>query len=309
MRARWNGGARPWASWARRAGRAVWRRTERSLLEAVALEVAVALQNARLYHLAVEAADHDGVTGLLNHRAIIQQVSTRMKEAAATSQPLAVILIDLDNFKRINDTHGHLVGDQTLKCVSTAMLECCQEGHVAGRYGGDEFILVCPGADAAAARVLAENIKARLKASEVSRPGGGTLPVSASFGVALYPQMATSQHELLALADVNLYELKAKGTGEIIGLDEPGRRGYLLPGLLHGSRCAGHRGGQARPLHPQALGGGHRLLAYDRSRAGAHRRNDADGAGLPDCCTIWENRHPGRYPAQAGRARPTKSST
>jgi diguanylate cyclase (GGDEF)-like protein len=196
-------------------------RTERSLLEAVALEVAVALQNARLYHLAVEAADHDGVTGLLNHRAIIQQVSTQMKEASASGQPLAVILMDLDNFKRINDTHGHLVGDQILKCVSTALLECCGEGHLAGRYGGDEFILVCPGADATAARTLAENIKARLQAAEVSHPGGGTLPVSASIGVALYPQMAASQHELLALADVNLYESKAMGSGAIVGLDEP----------------------------------------------------------------------------------------
>jgi diguanylate cyclase (GGDEF)-like protein len=196
-------------------------RTERSLLEAVALEVAVALQNARLYHLAVEAADHDGVTGLLNHRAIIQQVSTQIKDAAASGQPLAVILIDLDNFKRINDTHGHLVGDQTLKCVSTALQECCPEGHFAGRYGGDEFILVCPGADATAARALAENIKARLKDAEVSRPGGGSLPVSASIGVALYPQMAGSQHELLAQADVNLYESKAMGSGAIVGLDEP----------------------------------------------------------------------------------------
>src|SRR5205814_8636861 len=70
-------------------------KTERGLLEAVALEVAVALQNARLYHMAVEAADRDGVTGLLNHRAIIHQVATRIKEAASSKQPLAVFLIDL----------------------------------------------------------------------------------------------------------------------------------------------------------------------------------------------------------------------
>jgi diguanylate cyclase (GGDEF)-like protein len=196
-------------------------KTERGLLEAVALEVAVALQNARLYRLAVDAADHDGVTGLLNHRAIIHQVSIRIKEAARSGQPLAVFLVDLDNFKRINDTHGHLVGDQILKCAATVLQEFCEQGYVAGRYGGDEFILLCPGADAAGARLIADSLKARLKQAEVSRPGGGSLPVSASFGVALYPQMATSQHELLALADVNLYESKAKGTGAIVGLDEP----------------------------------------------------------------------------------------
>jgi diguanylate cyclase (GGDEF)-like protein len=195
-------------------------RTERGLLEAVALEVAVALQNARLYHLAVEAADHDGVTGLLNHRAIVQQSTARIQEAGSTGEPLAVILIDLDNFKRINDIHGHLVGDQVLKCVGALLRECCREGDVAGRYGGDEFILICPRTDAVVARELAEGLKARLKEAEVARPGGGTLPISASFGVALYPQMAGSHHELLALADVNLYESKAQGDGKIVGFEE-----------------------------------------------------------------------------------------
>src|SRR5205814_1805737 len=87
-------------------------KTERSLLEAVALEVAVALQNARLYHLAVEAADHDSVTGLLNHRAIVSHAAALFRQATATTQPLAVIMADLDNFKLVNDTHGHLCGDQ-----------------------------------------------------------------------------------------------------------------------------------------------------------------------------------------------------
>jgi diguanylate cyclase (GGDEF)-like protein len=196
-------------------------RTERGLLEAVALEVAVALQNARLYHMAVEAADQDGVTGLLNHRAIVQQVGARLLDASQKGQSLAVILLDLDNFKRINDTHGHLVGDQILKCVATVLRECCQGRHFAGRYGGDEFILVCPDTDAHQARELAETLKARLKDRSISRPGGGTLPVAASIGVALYPQMATSQHELLALADMNLYESKAQGSGAIVGFEEP----------------------------------------------------------------------------------------
>ena len=131
-------------------------RTERGLLEAVALEVAVALQNARCTDMAVEAADQDGVTGLLNHRAIVQQVGARLLDASQKGQSLAVILLDLDNFKRINDTHGHLVGDQILKCVAAVLRECCQGRHFAGRYGGDEFILVCPETDAIQARELAE---------------------------------------------------------------------------------------------------------------------------------------------------------
>ncbi len=205
-------------------------RTERSLLEAVALEVAVALQNARLYHLAVEAADRDGVTGLLNHRAIVQQATSRFHEAMRQERPLAVLLLDLDNFKRINDTHGHLCGDQVLKCVAAVLRECCRPEDLAGRYGGDEFVLVCPGLDAGAARELAERVKATLARAALPRPGGGTLPISGSFGVALYPQMAGSQHELLALADMNLYESKAQGAGAIVGLDEEATAEPLVAG-------------------------------------------------------------------------------
>jgi diguanylate cyclase (GGDEF)-like protein len=195
-------------------------RTERSLLQAVALEVAVALQNARLYHVAVEAADHDGVTGLLNHRAIVQQAGECFRHSERTGQPLAVILADLDNFKRINDTHGHLCGDQILKTVAEVLRQCCREGDLAGRYGGDEFILLCPGLDVDGARQLAETIKERFSETFLQQPGGGTLPICASFGVAIAPQMAGSQHELLALADMNLYESKARGAGTIVGLDE-----------------------------------------------------------------------------------------
>jgi diguanylate cyclase (GGDEF)-like protein len=196
-------------------------RTERGLLQAVALEVAVALQNARLYHVAVEAADHDGVTDLLNHRAIVQQAGECFRQAERTQQSLAVILVDLDNFKRINDTHGHLCGDQVLKTVAGVLKECCREGDFAGRYGGDEFILLCPGLDAEGARQLGEALRRRFSETFLQRPGGGTLPITASFGVAIAPQMAGSQHELLALADMNLYESKARGAGTIVGLEEP----------------------------------------------------------------------------------------
>jgi diguanylate cyclase (GGDEF)-like protein len=196
-------------------------KTEQGLLQAVALEVAVALQNARLYHVAVEAADHDGVTDLLNHRAIVQQVGECFRQSERTKQSLAVILIDLDNFKRINDTHGHLCGDQVLKTVAEVLRQCSREGDFAGRYGGDEFILLCPGLEADGARQLAETLNERLSETFLTRPGGGTLPISASFGVAIAPQMAGSQHELLALADMNLYESKGRGAGSIVGLDEP----------------------------------------------------------------------------------------
>src|SRR5207247_7263784 len=126
--------------------------------------------------------------------------------------------------------HGHLSGDQVLKTVAGVLRECCRPGDLVGRYGGDEFILICPGLDVDGARALGETIKTRLSESVFQGPGGSSLPISASFGVAIYPQMGSSQHELLALADVNLYESKARGTGMIVGLDEEEEKEPLCAG-------------------------------------------------------------------------------
>jgi diguanylate cyclase (GGDEF)-like protein len=193
--------------------------TERALLEAVALEVAVALQNARLYDSAVQAADRDFVTGLFNHRAMVHHLEREYRRARRTEQPLAVIAMDLDNFKLLNDTHGHLVGDQVLKCVAEVLRETARASDVIGRHGGDEFLAVCPHTDVTGARKLAERIRERLGEAAPLMADGRRLPLVISCGVAVYPDMADSQHELLAVADMNLYEAKTAGEA-IVGGEE-----------------------------------------------------------------------------------------
>jgi diguanylate cyclase (GGDEF)-like protein len=193
--------------------------TERALLEAVALEVALALQNARLYHTAVQAADRDFVTGLFNHRAIVHHLEREFQTAQRHGTPLAILVMDLDNFKLINDTHGHVLGDRALKCVAAVLRETCRPRDIVGRYGGDEFVALCPATDVAAARALAATINERLGAAAPLSADGRRLPLSIGCGLAVYPEMAQSQHELLALADMNLYESKISG-GSIVGGEE-----------------------------------------------------------------------------------------
>jgi diguanylate cyclase (GGDEF)-like protein len=202
--------------------------TERGLLEAVALEVAVALQNARLYDTAIQAADRDFVTGLYNHRAVVHRLEREIRRADQLGAPLAVLVMDLDNFKLFNDTHGHLMGDQVLKCVAEVLREGCREGDVAGRYGGDEFILLCPNTNALGARAIAEAIRARLADAAPFTADGRRLPLSVSCGLAVYPEMVAAQHELLATADMNLYEAKLDGVAVVGG--EPEKENVRLEG-------------------------------------------------------------------------------
>jgi diguanylate cyclase (GGDEF)-like protein len=191
--------------------------TERRLLEAVAMELSSALQNAHLYDMAVRAADRDGVTRLLNHRAVVQRLDEECKRSARTGEPMAVLLLDLNNFKLFNDTHGHLVGDQVLKMTASLLTELCRATDVIGRYGGDEFIIVCPATDVTGARDLATRIQDHMAAASVQGTGGERLPLSGSIGFAVYPDGANSQHELLARADMNMYDAKAQGGASIVG--------------------------------------------------------------------------------------------
>jgi diguanylate cyclase (GGDEF)-like protein len=141
---------------------------------------------------------------------------------------MAVLLLDLNNFKLFNDTHGHLVGDQVLKTTAALLSRLCRATDVVGRYGGDEFVVICPDTDATGARELATRIHEELAATTVQGTGGERLPLSGSIGLAVYPDGAASQHELLARADMNMYDAKAQGGPAIVGceVEEESRQEY-----------------------------------------------------------------------------------
>jgi diguanylate cyclase (GGDEF)-like protein/putative nucleotidyltransferase with HDIG domain len=189
--------------------------TEPALLESIGVEVGTALANAREYAAAVEAADCDPVTGLLNHRAIHQRLDVQVERALSQTIPLTIIMMDLNNFKLFNDTYGHPVGDQVLKRVAEVLRAECRKTDLLGRYGGDEFLIVLPETEDTDALEMAQRLSGRMAREGFRRAEDRerTIPVTLSFGIAAYPKDSTNRHELLTIADSNLYNAKSSDTG------------------------------------------------------------------------------------------------
>jgi diguanylate cyclase (GGDEF)-like protein len=167
-------------------------------LEAVAAFAVVACQNAEAYQLARVAATTDALTGLINHGALQLRVREEISRARRTGAPLACLLLDLDDFKTVNDDHGHQAGDEQLRVVADALRGELRDHDIVARYGGDEFVVLLPGADGAGGRAVADRVAA-------------AVPVACSIGVAHWSEPLTAD-ELLDRADRAL--LLAKRTGK-----------------------------------------------------------------------------------------------
>jgi diguanylate cyclase (GGDEF)-like protein len=179
----------------------------------------IALENARLHGMVERQALVDGLTGLANRRACSEALQAEVARAERLRTPLSVALADLDGFKDVNDAHGHAVGDQVLRSFGDVLRETLRESDVAGRWGGEEFLLLLPGADEEGAAQLVERVRAELAARSI--PGAPGLHVTASFGVAEYgPRSGPEQ--LVAAADEALYRAKRSGKN-VVERDGGGR--------------------------------------------------------------------------------------
>lgn len=144
-------------------------------------------------------ADSDPLTGLANYRRLVEALDSEIKRYNRSRTPFAVLLLDMDHLKKINDTHGHLVGSRALIRLAEILRLHCREIDIAARYGGDEFVIVLPEAGSDAAFHVAHRISERLR-NDGQRP-----QISVSIGVAVYPADGTTLEELLAAADRALY--------------------------------------------------------------------------------------------------------
>jgi diguanylate cyclase (GGDEF)-like protein len=178
----------------------------------LAAHAVVALENARLHGMVERQALVDGLTGLANRRAASDALHAEAARAERLETPLAVVLADLDEFKDVNDVHGHAVGDEVLRVVAEVLRETLRESDVAGRWGGEEFLLLLPGADEEGAAQLAERVRVALAARSIPSVRG--LRVTASFGVAEYAG-ETNTEELLEAADGALYRAKRAGKDRV----------------------------------------------------------------------------------------------
>ena len=164
--------------------------------------------------LATRLAEHDGLTGVLNRRAITRCLEDEFAQAAAHRLPLALLFVDLDHFKSINDRHGHLVGDHCLKAVADVLADELQDGERVGRYGGEEFLAVLPGATPAEAGATGERLRKRVEHMPVV-VDGVTLRLTASIGVAGLVAGTDSPDKLMERADAALYRAKAEGRNRV----------------------------------------------------------------------------------------------
>ncbi len=174
---------------------------EIELCEALAAQAALRLRGAQLFTRVRRMADHDALTGLANPRTFRRRVSAAIRSARARSGSVAVLVLDLDDFKQVNDRFGHAHGDRMLRRGTAVLVGMCRSGDTVGRLGGDELAMVLPGTDAAAAAATAERI-----VTAFGRNGVGV-----SVGVAAGPGPGATAADLIAAADRALLDAKSAG--------------------------------------------------------------------------------------------------
>ena len=184
---------------------------DREVLELFAQQVSAALANAETHAAMRDLARRDALTQTLNRGALLARLEQSIAEGGETGRALALLYLDLDDFKRLNDRYGHAFGDEVL-CTCAREIEAILTPTAAfGRYGGEEFLIVLPDADRHQGRVIAEAICARIAACRFPGPAGDDACVTVSIGVATMPDDATTVIMLLASADHALYVAKAAG--------------------------------------------------------------------------------------------------
>jgi diguanylate cyclase (GGDEF)-like protein len=185
----------------------IWQDNEMMLLRTVADQVAVAVNHARLFQQMQHQALTDSLTGCFNRRFFDIQLERDLHFATRMRQPVSLILLDIDHFKRVNDTHGHDAGDRALRTIADALREEVRGVDTAVRYGGEEFAIILPQAGPEGALVVAERLRSRIERLDV--PGVGQ--ITASLGVASFPLDASSRELLVTTADRALYQAKRAG--------------------------------------------------------------------------------------------------
>lgn len=200
----------------RRPGGVEYRAEEIDLLHLLSHHVATVLENVALF----ESATTDGLTSLLRRETALEHLEREIERARRYGRPLSIALADIDHFKSINDTHGHLVGDVALQQVAACLTSSLRSTDIAGRFGGEEFLVILPETPADAAFTVMDKLRATLGDFAVEAGGSEPITVTVSIGVASLselPAEAPSADALLELADRRLYAAKHDGRNRVAG--------------------------------------------------------------------------------------------
>jgi diguanylate cyclase (GGDEF)-like protein len=182
----------------------------RPTLEVLASHLSVSLSNARMVHKLEQMATTDGMTGLLNKRAMLEAAEQKVAASARFGRKLSVVITDIDWFKKVNDTYGHDVGDVVIKGLGAILTRQKRSTDQVARFGGEEFVVLCEQTDEAGAMLLAERIREDLEKTTFHAPKG-TFRVTCSLGVATFPDAGRDWDSLFKAADEALYASKHAG--------------------------------------------------------------------------------------------------
>lgn len=169
-------------------------------------------------HLA-EMATRDELTGLFNRRYLMQSLETELNRARRYGQPLTLCMFDLDHFKQLNDTHGHDAGDTVLRAVAETLQQTVRSPDIAGRYGGEEFMVLLINTDLAKAKLFGNRLRERIGEREYSFTGGAPMAVTCSIGLAQYKPAEEDAPALVSRADKAMYDAKKQGRNQVCCLD------------------------------------------------------------------------------------------
>lgn len=191
-----------------------------TLFMAVANNIALALGRMKAYETLMNQSIHDDLTSLYTKNYFLKTCHREYSRAKRYSERFAILMIDIDHFKRFNDTYGHLHGDEGLKSVAATLQENIRLGDIAARYGGEEFIVLLPNTDKEGATVVAEKIRGEIEQKDLTISEGIETRVTITAGVAGYPEDGATVTDIIAAADRCLYLGKNLGRNLVIGRAE-----------------------------------------------------------------------------------------
>src|SRR4051794_4685153 len=190
--------------------------SERDLFAYLTAQAAVSIENANLHETAQRLAVTDELTGLFNVRHFQEALENEVERSRRFNSPVGLAMLDIDNFKRVNDTYGHQQGDVVLVEVARALRSLSRDIDEPARYGGEELAVILPQTDLVGAELLAERMRTAIADLVIKRlDGQGVLQITASFGVASFPESADGRESLIAAADAALYRSKHGGKNQV----------------------------------------------------------------------------------------------
>jgi diguanylate cyclase (GGDEF)-like protein len=196
------------------------------IMKTLADLLATALHNAFVFQKLQQQSITDGLTGIKTRRFFWEALSSEWKRASRSGRPFSVVLVDLDKFKEVNDSMGHLEGDLVLARVGRLLEQKCRQSNVVARYGGDEFIILMPETGVEQAQVLAERLRLWLATDPMMSEHG----ITGSFGVASFPVHGYSAEDLIRQADAGMYISKHAGGDRVSSAEEPAQGSVSIVG-------------------------------------------------------------------------------